>query len=97
MTEKGTTFQWIFTLKSKNKQLKNVCLLSETGVQQQFKIDVIEEKELNERELRMLNCLPRHSRNNPHREAIRQSRNNPSMLTRQTKSFAGSFPFDQTD
>ena len=51
MTEKGTTFQWIFTLKSKHKQLKNVCLLSETGVQQQFKIDVIEEKELNEEHL----------------------------------------------
>ena len=51
MTEKGTTFQWIFTLKSKNKQLKNVCLLSESGVQQQFKIDVIEEKELNEEHL----------------------------------------------
>ena len=39
MTEKGSTFQWIFTLTtSTHKRLKNVCLLSETGVQQQFKI-----------------------------------------------------------
>ena len=43
MTEKGTKSQWIFTLKTKTKQLKNVCLLSETVVQQQYKIDLVEE------------------------------------------------------
>ena len=45
MTEKGTSFQWKFAIKSSQRQLRNVCLLSDNGVQNQFKIDAVDETE----------------------------------------------------